>query len=73
MSEGAYGNVNVVTGTLKLYLRFLPVPLATFGAYGAFIWSAGQVLEKKWKIFIKNIIKYQSPIGFDRSIHTNFL
>lgn len=42
LSEMAYGNVNVVAGTLKLYLRLLPVPLVTFGAYGAFIRSAGK-------------------------------
>lgn len=45
MSEVAYGNVNVVAGTLKLYLRLLPVPLVTFGAYGAFIRSAGEWIE----------------------------
>lgn len=42
LSEAAYGNVNVIAGTLKLYLRLLPVPLVTFGAYGAFIRSAGK-------------------------------
>lgn len=37
MSETAYGNINVIAGTLKLYLRLLPVPLITFQAYPAFI------------------------------------
>lgn len=37
MSETAYGNVNVIAGTLKLYLRLLPVPLITFQAYPAFM------------------------------------
>lgn len=41
MSEAAYSNVNVIAGTLKLYLRLLPVPLITFQAYPAFIASAG--------------------------------
>lgn len=37
MSEAAYSNVNVIAGTLKLYLRLLPVPLITYQAYPAFI------------------------------------
>ncbi|XP_017871240.1 PREDICTED: N-chimaerin isoform X1 [Drosophila arizonae] len=40
MSEGAYGNVNVIAGTLKLYLRLLPVPLITFQAYPSFMAAA---------------------------------
>lgn len=39
MSESAYSNVNVVAGTLKLYLRLLPVPLVTYHAYPAFMTS----------------------------------
>lgn len=37
MSESAYSNINVVTGTLKLFLRLLPIPLVTFQAYPIFI------------------------------------
>lgn len=37
MSEAAYSNINVIAGTLKLYLRLLPVPLITFQAYPAFM------------------------------------
>ncbi|XP_012154605.1 beta-chimaerin [Ceratitis capitata] len=40
MSEAAYGNVNVIAGTLKLYLRLLPVPLITFQAYPCFMQAA---------------------------------
>lgn len=40
MSESAYGNVNVIAGTLKLYLRLLPVPLITFQAYPSFMQAA---------------------------------
>ena len=32
MSEAAY-SINVITGTLKLFLRLLPIPLVTFQAY----------------------------------------
>lgn len=42
MSESAFGNINVVAGTLKMYLRLLPVPLVTFQAYPAFINSASK-------------------------------
>ncbi|XP_075154955.1 rho GTPase activating protein at 5A [Haematobia irritans] len=37
MSETAYSNVNVIAGTLKLYLRLLPVPLITFQSYPSFM------------------------------------
>ncbi|XP_059621724.1 beta-chimaerin [Phlebotomus argentipes] len=40
MSEAAYSNVNVIAGTLKLFLRLLPVPLITFQAYPAFMAAA---------------------------------
>lgn len=40
MSEAAYSNVNVIAGTLKLYLRLLPIPLITFQAYPAFMEAA---------------------------------
>uniref|UniRef100_A0A0K8TMP0 Putative chimerin rho-gtpase-activating protein n=1 Tax=Tabanus bromius TaxID=304241 RepID=A0A0K8TMP0_TABBR len=37
LSEKTYGNVNVIAGALKLYLRLLPIPLITFQAYPAFM------------------------------------
>lgn len=37
ISEAAYSNINVVAGTLKLYLRLLPIPLITFQAYPNFM------------------------------------
>lgn len=37
ISEAAYSNINVVAGTLKLYLRLLPIPLITFQAYSIFM------------------------------------
>lgn len=42
MSESAYSNVNVIAGTLKLYLRLLPVPLVTYHAYPAFMASTSE-------------------------------
>lgn len=36
MSESSY-SINVVTGTLKLFLRLLPIPLVTFQAYPVFL------------------------------------
>lgn len=42
MSESAYSNINVVAGTLKLYLRLLPVPLITYHAYPTFIASTSE-------------------------------
>lgn len=42
LSEKAYNNINVVAGTLKMYLRLLPVPLVTYNAYPTFIQSASE-------------------------------
>lgn len=42
MSETAYSNINVIAGTLKLYLRLLPVPLITYHAYPLFIESTSK-------------------------------
>lgn len=36
MSENSY-SINVITGTLKLFLRLLPIPLVTFQAYPIFL------------------------------------
>lgn len=36
MSEASY-SINVITGTLKLFLRLLPIPLVTFQAYPVFL------------------------------------
>lgn len=47
MSESAYENVNVVAGTLKMYLRLLPVPLVTYQAYAAFIQCAGASVQHR--------------------------
>lgn len=47
MSETAYSNINVVAGTLKLYLRLLPVPLMTFHAYPTFIQSTSKLISLK--------------------------
>lgn len=37
LSEAAYSNINVISGTLKLYLRLLPIPLITFQSYPYFL------------------------------------
>lgn len=46
MSESAYSNINVIAGTLKLYLRLLPVPLITYHAYPTFIASTSELCLK---------------------------
>ncbi|KAK7872201.1 hypothetical protein R5R35_001761 [Gryllus longicercus] len=37
LSPEAYENINVIAGTLKLYLRLLPIPLITFETHPALI------------------------------------
>lgn len=46
MSEASY-SINVITGTLKLYLRLLPIPLVTFQAYNVFIEATKEKLESE--------------------------
>ncbi|KAJ9593463.1 hypothetical protein L9F63_014992, partial [Diploptera punctata] len=40
MGPNVYDNINVIAGTLKLYLRLLPIPLVTFEAHPAVIKAA---------------------------------
>lgn len=40
MGPEVYDNINVIAGTLKLYLRLLPVPLVTFETHPALIKAA---------------------------------
>nr|CAD7255910.1 unnamed protein product [Timema shepardi] len=40
MSPEVYDNINVIAGTLKLYLRLLPIPLITFDTHPALITAA---------------------------------
>lgn len=44
MGESAYGNINVIAGTLKLYLRLLPVPLITFQSYPSFMEASSKYI-----------------------------
>ena len=50
MSESAYSNINVIAGTLKLYLRLLPIPLITFQIYPDLMEAI-----RMWKICTINI------------------
>lgn len=52
MSEATYGNVNVIAGTLKLYLRLLPVPLITFQAYPSFMTAARELTRPALMAFL---------------------
>lgn len=53
MSESAFGNINVVAGTLKMYLRLLPLPLVTFQAYPSFINSTRKfIIFYHGKVFV---------------------
>lgn len=69
MSETAYSNVNVVAGTLKLYLRLLPVPLVTFHAYPAFMTSTSECFSlhfNRYQLF--NSIAFQFTISGCKSV-----
>jgi hypothetical protein len=56
MSEAAY-SVNVVTGTLKLYLRLLPIPLVTFQAYPSFVAATKEKSEAEAVQKLKEAVK----------------
>ena len=44
MGPDVYDNINVIAGTLKLYLRLLPIPLVTFEAHPAVIKAARKLI-----------------------------
>ncbi|KAK3740168.1 hypothetical protein QZH41_014086, partial [Actinostola sp. cb2023] len=46
---GQYDDINTISGTLKLYLRQLPLPLITFETYNQFINAASTVLVSQNK------------------------
>lgn len=54
LSEQEYSNINVIAGTLKLYLRLLPVPLITFQTYPSFMAAASKYLN--CKIQLLNVV-----------------
>ncbi|XP_070504525.1 beta-chimaerin [Chironomus tepperi] len=56
MSESSY-NINVITGTLKLYLRLLPIPLITFQAYPVFITATKEKSETEIVQKLRDAIK----------------
>lgn len=65
MSETAYGNINVIAGTLKLYLRLLPVPLITYRAYPAFMESARLKDVKEQIQMMKDAAKELPPAHYN--------
>lgn len=54
LSEQEYSNINVIAGTLKLYLRLLPVPLITFQTYPSFMAAASKY--SNCKIQLLNVV-----------------
>lgn len=56
MSESSY-SVNVITGTLKLYLRLLPIPLVTFQSYPTFIATTKEKSEAEMVQKLKEAVK----------------
>ncbi|XP_055303296.1 beta-chimaerin [Sitodiplosis mosellana] len=65
MSESAYSNINVVAGTLKLYLRLLPVPLITYHAYPTFIQSTSCTSVGEQVIKMREAVKQLPPAHFN--------
>ncbi|XP_055679515.1 beta-chimaerin isoform X2 [Lutzomyia longipalpis] len=61
MSEAAYSNINVIAGTLKLYLRLLPVPLITFQAYPAFMAATKSRNSRDQIQNVKEALKHLPP------------
>lgn len=63
MSEASY-SVNVITGTLKLYLRLLPIPLVTFQAYPTFIATTKEKSEADMIQKLREAVKILPPAHF---------
>lgn len=57
MSETAYSNINVIAGTLKLYLRLLPIPLITFQSYPDFLEATKKNSEEEMIAALKESTK----------------
>ncbi|XP_068154472.1 N-chimaerin [Drosophila tropicalis] len=64
MSEAAYGNVNVIAGTLKLYLRLLPVPLITFQAYPSFMNAGRQSNQVEQMQLMSEAVRHLPPAHY---------
>jgi hypothetical protein len=45
MSPDVYDNVNVIAGTLKLFLRLLPIPVVTFEVHPQLCSAAGKFVN----------------------------
>lgn len=45
-----FSNINVIAGTLKMYLRLLPIPLVTYQVHPAFIQAPSESTREKQKI-----------------------
>ncbi|ALC48496.1 RhoGAP5A, partial [Drosophila busckii] len=65
MSETAYGNVNVIAGTLKLYLRLLPVPLITFQAYPSFMAAGRDAKQAEQLQLMAEAVRRLPPAHFN--------
>ncbi|BFG02745.1 N-chimaerin [Drosophila madeirensis] len=64
MSEAAYGNVNVIAGTLKLYLRLLPVPLITFQAYPSFMTAGRNSKQAEQLMLMSEAVRRLPPAHY---------
>lgn len=53
MSETTFSNINVIAGTLKLYLRLLPVPLINYDAYPVFIESTSKSRSREGRTSVE--------------------
>ncbi|XP_068086817.1 beta-chimaerin isoform X2 [Anabrus simplex] len=56
MSPEVYDNINVIAGTLKLYLRLLPIPLITFETHPALIAAAQKKSQRDQLAGIKDAL-----------------
>ena len=55
LSPQAYDNINVIAGTLKLYLRLLPIPLITFEAHPALMKAARKQSQQFFAFISKSV------------------
>lgn len=60
-SEWAKEDIGIITGTLKLYLRELPIPLTTFEYYDALIYAVQIPDYDERLICIKEIVRQFPP------------
>ncbi|XP_071443629.1 N-chimaerin [Hetaerina americana] len=65
LSPKSFENINVIAGTLKLYLRLLPIPLITFDVHPMLITTAQMKNPSEQVNSMKEVVMNLPPVHFN--------